>query len=141
MSELDQTAATIRDTVPCRCCGLHTLNAYAMPALGKQPPRIYVECHNRACALHMKTREFENWLVMDLAQWNCAEQPGWQTTMLEIARQDNLTRLVETHILEHEAPLCDVVLRDFRESLHAALPHARRGVAEAWLHMYTWRYA
>lgn len=141
MEELDVAAAKIRETVPCRCCGQYSLNAYVQMGVGRKPAYILVECRNRDCALHMATREFENWLTMDLGQWGGSEQPGWQRMMQDAARQDNLNRLVETYILQYERPLEQIALRDYREAMARTLPHARREVATAWLHMYTRRGA
>lgn len=141
MEELDAAAAKINDSVPCRCCGQYTLNAYAQMGVGPKPAYLLVECHNKGCALYMKTRTFDNWLTMDLAQWHCTEHPDWQRIMREAARQDNLNRLVESYILQYEQPLHEIALRDFREAMARTLPHARREVAQAWLHMYTWRSA
>ena len=133
---LPEIAAEIRDTIPCRCCGLYTLRAYPQMGVGTMPAQIFVECRNPGCPIYTVTRSFTHWLTMDLADWHCREAVGWQDGILRSARQENLNRVVEALIDEHEEGLAATVRRDFHEQLRGTLPYRRREVAQDWFNMY-----
>lgn len=126
--------------LPCRCCMQHTLRAWAQRAyLPGGRDLIQVDCTNAACALYAVTLTFKEWIKFDLSVWRTTEHPAWHDAIVEQATAtSSLSALVESHIREHDAPLADVVLRDFREQLRDALPYRRRDVALSWLHIYTW---
>lgn len=146
---LRETAQQISDTIPCRVCGEKHLRAYVQMGVAPKPAYILVECRNPACALHMATRSFDDWCTMDVAQWGAQEWPGWAAEIARLAAAHNasdesprtLCDLVESHIKQHEGALWELVLRDFREQLHDALPYTRREFATRWLRVYTRRGA
>ena len=124
---LPEIAAEIRDTIPCRCCGLYTLRAYPQMGVGTMPAQIFVECRNPGCPIYTVTRSFTHWLTMDLADWHCREAVGWQDGILRSARQENLNRVVEAlieclHMLDRDREL-DALLESKAFGL---LPQLRR---------------
>lgn len=146
---LQATADEINATIPCRCCGQHSLNAFVQSPIGDAPARIQVDCRNPKCKLFTVTRDFDDWCSMDVVQWGCEELPGWGASIAALAAAQDaaqqpprtLCDLVESHIRHEEGTLWEIVLRDFREQLARTLPYMRRDFAARWLHVYTRRGA
>lgn len=141
--EYAQTIAQI-EALPCRCCLQTSLQAFVQEALrpgGREI--IYVHCLNRSCALYYVTRAFKDWVKFDLSAWRTVEHPDWAAAVARLApavvvdEERNLRALVETFIVEREAPIADLVMRDFREQYRGTLPHQRRSFCHEWLRLYT----
>lgn len=147
--QLNEIAAEIMATIPCRVCGEKHLRAYVQMGVAPKPAYILVECRNPACKLHMATRSFDDWVTMDLAQWGAVEWPGWAAEIAALAdahndahkRPPTIVDLVESFIRHEEGAFWQMVLDDFRERLRDELPHMRRAFAERWLSLYTRRGA
>lgn len=60
----------------CRCC-LQPVHLFVQPDLKGYNAKTYVHCLNPDCKLYYATREFHNWLTMDLAQWDALQHPDW----------------------------------------------------------------
>jgi hypothetical protein len=133
----------IRD-LPCRCCLQKTLQAHVQRGFAIANDAIYVDCRNPACALYYVTHRINEWLTFDVRVWHTDEDPAWQNVIVEAATASaatdpmcNLRTLVETFIVEREAPIADIVLRDFRERYRGTLPYQRRSFCQEWLRLYT----
>ena len=143
-TEFAQIIAQI-EQLPCRCCMQRSVKAFVQP---RSVPRtrdiVMAHCTNEACALWYVTRAFKDLVVFDLSAWRASEHPDY-TAFIDDAqgdtpRADNLRQLVESYIVEREAPVAALVLADFGEQYRAALPHTRRDFCLRWLHIYSdWR--
>lgn len=141
-STFDEFAPIIEqiEQLPCRCCLQKTLHAHVQRGFRIANDGVYVDCRNPGCALYYVTHRFNEWIAFDVSVWGAQEDPAWQPALVEVATASaSLRALVESHIREHDAPLADLVLRDFREQLASTLPYRRRSLCESWLHLYTVR--
>jgi hypothetical protein len=66
----------IPDALRCRCC-LQPVHIFWQKNLVVQGGKYYVHCTSRGCPLYFATREINDWLTMDLAQWEAVQHPHW----------------------------------------------------------------
>jgi hypothetical protein len=71
---------------PCRCC-LEPVHSFWQPNPFTAGGKVYVHCTMRGCPLYFATRELNDWLTMDLVQWNAVQHQRWTPprNLLEVA--------------------------------------------------------
>lgn len=72
----DRVLAVVQSQLTCRCCNQPGLHAFVQ----RLPTRDLVMCHceNRACALAYQTRDLDDWLTMDVSQWDAQQHVDWR---------------------------------------------------------------
>jgi hypothetical protein len=64
----------------CRCC-LKPVHVFWQPDLMGHGRKCYVHCKTPNCPLYYATRQIDDWMTMDLSQWNAAQHPNWSSTL------------------------------------------------------------
>ena len=70
----------------CRCC-LQPVHFFWQKNFYNDDGKLYIHCKSEGCPLYFATREFHDWLTMDLRQWEATQHPCWTApkNLLEVA--------------------------------------------------------
>jgi len=70
----------------CRCC-LQQVHLFWQENLTRPGGNFFVHCKTSGCPLYYATRELDDWLTMDLKQWNAEQHPRWSAPVRSAAFQ------------------------------------------------------
>jgi hypothetical protein len=52
--------------------------AFWQPNFYDDGGKLFVHCVSEDCPLYFATRELQDWLTMDLKQWDATQHPQWK---------------------------------------------------------------